>query len=93
MQYDPAHALVDELAAVSVGIIDGEIRLDLDYSDDSRANVDMNIACTRGGKLVEVQGSAENGVGFDRAQMDQMMDLAVFGCQELMKKMREARAK
>jgi ribonuclease PH len=53
----------------------------------------MNIACTRGGKLVEVQGSAENGVGFDRAQMDQMMDLAVFGCQELMKKMREARAK
>src|SRR5207237_954010 len=53
--YDPRHALVDQLAAVSVGIIDGEVRLDLDYQDDNRAEVDMNIAYTRGGKLVEIQ--------------------------------------
>jgi ribonuclease PH len=86
--YDPSRALVDELAAVSVGIVDGEVRLDLDYWDDSRANVDMNIAYTAGGKFVEVQGSAENGAGFDRKQMQQMMDLAVKGCEQLMKLMR-----
>lgn len=90
--YDPQHALVDELAAISVGIIDGEIRLDLDYSDDSRAQVDMNIAYTAGGKFVEVQGSAENQGGFDRQQMQQMMDLAVKGCGELFGKMRKALA-
>jgi ribonuclease PH len=89
--YNPSHGLVDEMAAVSVGIIDGEIRLDLDYSDDSRALVDMNVAYTAGGKFVEVQGSAENGGGFDRAQMQKMMDLAVAGCEKLMHKMREAR--
>jgi ribonuclease PH len=86
--YDPKHALVDELAAVSVGIVEGEVRLDLDYWDDSRANVDMNIAYTAGGKFVEVQGSAENGTGFDRKQMQQMMDLAFKGCEQLMQKMR-----
>jgi ribonuclease PH len=96
-RYDPAHyrpaeALLDQLAAVSVGIIDGEVRLDLDYFDDSRANVDMNIACTAGGKFVEIQGSAENGEGFDRGQMNQMMDLAVQGCQRIMQRQREALA-
>src|SRR5687768_6972496 len=69
--YNPQAALTDQLAAVSVGIIDGEVRLDLDYHDDSRADVDMNIAYTRGGKLVEIQGSAENaGGGFDLAMMN-----------------------
>jgi ribonuclease PH len=82
--YDPKHALVDQLAAVSVGIIDGEIRLDLDYADDSRAAVDMNVAYTAGGKFVEIQGSAENGEGFDRKLNDAMLDLAVMGCQQLM---------
>src|SRR5690348_7892363 len=48
--YDPRHALVDQLSAVSVGVIEGEVRLDLDYIDDSRANVDMNVAYTAGGK-------------------------------------------
>jgi ribonuclease PH len=89
--YDPKHALIDELAAVSVGIVDGEIRLDLDYSDDSRAQVDMNVAYTGGGKFVEVQGSAENGGGFDRQQMQKMMDLAIGGCERLMNLMRQAR--
>src|SRR5262249_18075007 len=62
--YEPAKSLVDQLAAVSVGIVEGEIRLDLDYADDSRAEVDMNIAYTAAGKFVEIQGSAENGQGF-----------------------------
>jgi ribonuclease PH len=82
--YDPSSALVDQLAAVSAGVVDGEIRLDLDYHDDSRANVDMNVAYTAGGKFVEVQGSAENGQGFDRSQMTTLLDLAVKGCQQLM---------
>jgi ribonuclease PH len=89
--YDPAHGLIDELAAVSVGIIDSEIRLDLDYADDSRAAVDMNVAYTASGKFVEVQGSAENGGGFDRGQMDEMMNLATMGCEQLLKIMRQAR--
>ncbi len=83
--YNPRQALTDQLAAVSVGIIDGEIRLDLDYHDDSRAAVDMNIAYTAGGKLVELQGSAENaGGGFDLAQMNRMVELGVAGCRRLM---------
>ncbi len=83
--YDPRNALTDQLAAVSVGIVDGDIRLDLDYHDDSRAGVDMNIAYTASGKFVELQGSAENaGGGFDIAQMNRMVELGVKGCRELM---------
>jgi ribonuclease PH len=88
--YDPQHAIVDQLAAVSVGIVDGEVLLDLDYNDDSRASVDTNVAYTAAGKFVEVQSSAENGAGFDRAQFSRMMDLAVMGCGELMKVQRKA---
>lgn len=88
--YDPTHALSDQLAAVSVGVIDGEIRLDLDYFDDSRAEVDLNVAYTAGGKFVEVQGSAENGGGFDRDRLNQMLDLAVVGCQSIQLMMRQA---
>lgn len=88
--YNPRAALVDQLAAVSVGIVDGDIRLDLDYIDDSRAQVDLNVAYTAGGKFVEVQGSAENGGGFDRAAMNQMLDLAVVGCQKLFALQRQA---
>jgi ribonuclease PH len=83
-QYAPARTMVDQLAAISVGLIDGELRVDLDYADDSRANVDLNVAYTAAGKFVEVQGSAENGGGFDRAAMDQMLDLAVNGCKQIM---------
>jgi ribonuclease PH len=67
--YDPAAAVLDQLAAVSVGVIDGECRLDLDYFDDSRAGVDMNVALTATGRFVEIQGAAENGQGFDRPTM------------------------
>jgi ribonuclease PH len=91
--YAPREALTDQLAAVSVGIVDGEIRLDLDYQDDSRADVDMNIAYTAAGKLVELQGSAENaGGGFDRVQMNRMVDLGVQGCRILMEHQNRALA-
>lgn len=88
--YAPKEALVDQLAAVSTGIVDGEVRLDLDYHDDSRADVDMNVACTAGGKFVELQGSAEGAKGFSRTQMLEMIDLAVRGCEQLMDHQRRA---
>ena len=90
--YAPASALVDQLAAVSVGVVDGEARLDLDYGDDSRAHVDMNVAYTASGRFIEVQGSAEKLGGFDRATMDRMLDLAVAGCGQLMAIQRQALA-
>jgi ribonuclease PH len=82
--YQPKAAIVDQLAAVSAGVVDGQVRLDLDYFDDSRANVDMNVAYTAGGNFVEIQGSAENGQGFARAQMNALLDMAVLGCEQLM---------
>jgi len=83
--YKPHEALVDQLAAVSVGSVDDELRVDLDYHDDSRALVDLNVAATANGKFVEVQGSAENGQGFDRQQLDRLLDLAVTGCRQIMR--------
>ena len=78
-----------ELAAVSVGIIDGEARLDLPYVEDSAAEVDMNVVMTHEGAIVEVQGTAEQGT-FSRAQMDQMMDLAQGGIAQLVALQRAA---
>jgi ribonuclease PH len=79
-----ADALTDQVAAVSVGLVKGEIRLDLDYSEDSKADVDLNVAYTGGGKFVEIQGSAEDGGGLDRRRFDEMLDLAVAGCKTLL---------
>jgi ribonuclease PH len=73
--------IVKAVAAVSVGIIDGEARLDLPYAEDSLAEVDMNVVMA-GDKLVEIQGTAEHGT-FDRAQLDQMVDLATAGIRQL----------
>ncbi len=70
------------VAAVSVGVVEGEARLDLDYEEDSSAQVDMNIVGTEDGRLVEVQGTAE-GDPFERDQMDRMIDLALSGLEEL----------
>jgi len=70
--------LTDSVSAVSVGIVDGTSCLDLDYSEDSTAGVDMNVVMTGGGKLVEVQGTAERGV-FDRSELDALLDLATEG--------------
>lgn len=66
------------VAAVSVGIVDGEPRLDLDYEEDVRAGVDMNVVLSDDGRIVEVQGTAEHGT-FSRGELDRLMDLAVSG--------------
>jgi ribonuclease PH len=92
-RYDPKGALVDQLAAISVGLVDGETMLDLDYHDDSRASLDMNVAATARGKIVEVQAGAENGEGFHRGQLDKLLDLALAGCQEVMQLQRAALSK
>jgi ribonuclease PH len=70
------------VAAVSVGIVDGEPRLDLDYEEDVRADVDMNVVMSSEGGFVEVQGTGEHGT-FDRAQLDRLLDLATAGIREL----------
>ena len=74
--------LITSVAAVSVGVIDGEPRLDLPYVEDVAADTDMNVVCTDAGDFVEVQGTAE-GVPFDRATLDLLLDLAVAGCAQL----------
>ena len=79
------------VSAVSVGVIDGRVRLDLPYEEDSRAEVDMNVVATDAGTLVEVQGTGE-GATFARTTLDQMLDLALAGCAELCRLQNEALA-
>jgi len=74
----------DSVAAVSVGIIDGKVLLDLSYEEDSRADVDMNFVMTGSGKFVEVQGTAES-VPFTTKQMQRMTEIAQEGIRELLK--------
>ncbi len=76
------------VAAVSVGIVDGVPRLDLDYPLDSAAQVDMNVVATASGRLVEVQGTAE-GHPFTRAEHDRLMDLALEGIARLLQGQRQ----
>jgi ribonuclease PH len=85
----PAVAAPESVAAVSVGIVDGEARLDLSYEEDASAEVDCNVVMTGSGALVEVQGTAE-GAPFDRSQLDELLDLAAAGVAELTKIQREA---
>jgi ribonuclease PH len=75
-------ALRESVAAISVGIVGGEVVLDLPYVEDSRAEVDMNVVMTGDGRLIEVQGTAERGT-FARSQLDAMIDLAQQGIREL----------
>jgi ribonuclease PH len=77
--------LRDFVAAVSIGIVDGEILLDLCYEEDSRAEVDMNFVMTAGRKLIEVQATAER-QAFDEQQLDRMLTLAAQGVQSLIAK-------
>ena len=77
-----AKAIANSVAAVSVGIVDGEPRLDLHYDDDVAADTDMNVVMTGDGRYVEVQGTAE-GEPFDRALLDALLALAARGCAEL----------
>jgi ribonuclease PH len=76
--------LVTSVSAVSVGIIDGEPRLDLCYEEDVVAETDMNVVCTGSGDFVEIQGTAERDP-FSRAMLGQLLDLAVAGCGDLAK--------
>ncbi|MBI1825221.1 MAG: ribonuclease PH [Planctomycetes bacterium] len=75
--------ITDAVAAVSVGIVDGRARLDLDYAEDSAAEVDMNVVMTGSGKFVEVQGSGEEAT-FTKSQMDRMVLLAQRGIRKLL---------
>jgi ribonuclease PH len=77
------------IAAVSVGVIDGEARLDLDYSEDVRAEVDMNVVMTSEGTYVEVQGTGEHGT-FDRGALDRLLGLADGGISALLRAQAEA---
>ena len=77
-----AQPLIDTVAAVSVGIIDGVPMLDLPYVEDVRAETDMNVVVTGSGKFVEVQGTAE-GAPFDRDELDALLDLALLGTSQL----------
>ena len=81
--------LARQVAAVSVGYVDGRPCLDLAYSEDSRAEVDMNVAMTDAGEYVEIQGSAESRP-FDRAQLDELLGLAHQGIERLFDTQREA---
>ncbi len=83
--------IFEAMAAVSVGIVNGEVMLDLAYSEDSTAGVDMNVIMTASGKLVEVQGTAE-GAPFTRDRLNDMLDLATAGIKQLIAKQREALA-
>jgi ribonuclease PH len=83
--------LRDFVAAVSVGLVEGEARLDLDYEEDSSGDTDMNVVMTGSGGFVEIQGTAE-GEPFTRAQMDRLVTLAAKGIDELVAAQRRALA-
>jgi len=86
-----ASPLTDHVAAISVGIVDGEALLDLQYTEDVSADVDANVVMTGSGKFVEVQGTGE-GDPFDRDQLEQLLDLASKGIADLVDKQGTARA-
>ncbi len=81
--------LVESVAAISVGIIDGTPLLDLPYVEDVRAETDMNVVMTGSGKFIEVQGTAE-GAPFDKAELDALLELAAKGCADLTRLQNEA---
>ena len=83
--------VIDYVAATSVGIFDGRLLLDLDASEDQRADVDMNVVGTGGGALIEVQGTGEQGA-FSREQFDSLLDMALTGIGRLVAEQRTALA-
>jgi ribonuclease PH len=86
-----AHPLTDQCAAISVGIVDALPYLDLDYSEDVRAEVDMNVVMTGEGRFVEVQGTAE-GAAFSRGELDDLLALAESGISRIFALQREVLA-
>lgn len=85
----PAMPRLDHLAAISVGVLEGEARLDLNYDEDSQAETDMNVVATGSGRYVEIQGTAEQ-EPFDRAMLNQLLDLADQGIRTLIAAQDEA---
>lgn len=83
--------ILDQCAAVSVGLVDGELLLDLPYEEDAAADVDFNVVMTGSGGLIEVQGTAE-GDPYSRDQLDAMLDLAAKGIEELIELQAKATA-
>ena len=75
--------LIEKLAATSVGMVDGELLLDLEYAEDSIAEVDMNVIMDGKGRFIEIQGTGEQ-TPFDRARLDAMLDLAAGGIDQLL---------
>lgn len=88
----PSSPVQRRVAAISVGVIDGEPRLDLEYEEDVRAEVDMNVVMSSEGRFVEVQGTGEHGT-FGRGELDSLVDLAVEGIVTLDRLQQEALAK
>ena len=87
----PGEPLLPPVAAVSVGIIDGVVCLDLPYEEDSRADVDMNVVMTEKGRFVEIQGTGEH-AEFDRGELNAMLDLAESGLRQLIDAQKKALA-
>lgn len=85
----PRNPIIDQVAAVSVGLVDGEVLLDLEYESDVAAEVDMNVVMSGRGLLVEVQGTAE-GAPFSRDELDRMLDLAGSGIGDLVEMQKRA---
>jgi ribonuclease PH len=86
--FDKPFPVTDFIAATSVGIVDGQVMLDLTFEEDSRASVDMNVVMTGCGKLAEVQGTAE-GSPFTKAELDEMLKVAESGIMSLIKLQKE----
>lgn len=84
-----SHPVSEQVAAVSVGMVDGVALLDLDYREDASAEVDMNVVSTGSGRLVEVQGTAERRP-FTRPELDTLLDLAIAGIGDIMTAQAEA---
>jgi ribonuclease PH len=85
----PLEALKSPVAAISVGVVEEDVRLDLCYEEDRDAEVDLNVAMTAGGRLIEVQGTAE-GEPFSRRTLDRLLDLAELGIEHIVREQKEA---
>lgn len=85
----PGEPLLPPVAAVSVGLLESNVALDLPYEEDSRAEVDLNVVMQEGGKFVEIQGTGEHGL-FGRAELNSMLDVAEAGCTQLIEAQKAA---